>query len=153
MVCKTQYLLCLMLISIYNHVNVIWLGMPFWPAQSVHNVTEHLSLPPYLVVFLLSLVFFLCQYIVYILSFIFWPSFTDLRLLITSLVSSNFFLFRPSWSLSYHVVVEFTSCAISAYYHYVVSSNPTHCEVYSIQYYVIKFVSDLRQVIHPFSIT
>jgi hypothetical protein len=73
--------------------------------------------------------------------------------MLNSLVSSNFFLFRPSWSLSYHVVVEFTSCAISAYYHYVVSSNPTHCEVYSIQYYVIKFVSDLRQVIHPFSIT
>jgi hypothetical protein len=29
---------------------------------------------------------------------------------------------------------------------YVVSSIPTHGEVYSIQYYVIKFVSDLRQV-------
>jgi hypothetical protein len=28
----------------------------------------------------------------------------------------------------------------------VVSSNPVHCEVYSIQHYVIKFVSDLRQV-------
>ena len=28
----------------------------------------------------------------------------------------------------------------------VVSSNPAHCEVYSIQYYVIKFVSDLREV-------
>jgi hypothetical protein len=28
----------------------------------------------------------------------------------------------------------------------VVSSNPTHSEVYSIQHYVIKFVSDLRQV-------
>ena len=28
----------------------------------------------------------------------------------------------------------------------VVSTNPTHCEVYSIQHYVIKFVSDLRQV-------
>jgi hypothetical protein len=27
-----------------------------------------------------------------------------------------------------------------------VSSNPTHGEVYSIQLYVIKFVSDLRQV-------
>jgi hypothetical protein len=26
------------------------------------------------------------------------------------------------------------------------SSNPTHGEVYSIQHYVIKFVSDLRQV-------
>ena len=28
----------------------------------------------------------------------------------------------------------------------VVSSNPLHGEVYSIQHYVIKFVSDLRQV-------
>ena len=28
----------------------------------------------------------------------------------------------------------------------VVISNPAHCEVYSIQHYVIKFVSDLRQV-------
>ena len=29
---------------------------------------------------------------------------------------------------------------------YVVRSNPAHGEVYSIQHYVIKFVSDLRQV-------
>ena len=28
----------------------------------------------------------------------------------------------------------------------VVSSNPAHGDVYSIQHYVIKFVSDLRQV-------
>jgi len=28
----------------------------------------------------------------------------------------------------------------------VVSSNPVHCQVYSIQHYVIKFVNDLRQV-------
>jgi len=28
----------------------------------------------------------------------------------------------------------------------VVSTNPIKCEVYSIQHYVIKFVSDLRQV-------
>jgi hypothetical protein len=27
-----------------------------------------------------------------------------------------------------------------------VSSNPVHGDVYSIQHYVIKFVSDLRQV-------
>ena len=26
----------------------------------------------------------------------------------------------------------------------VVSSNPAHCEVYSVQHYVINFVSDLR---------
>jgi hypothetical protein len=28
----------------------------------------------------------------------------------------------------------------------IVSSNPTHGEVYSIQHYLTKFVSDLRQV-------
>ena len=28
----------------------------------------------------------------------------------------------------------------------IVSSNPVHGEVYMIQHYVIKFVSDLRQV-------
>jgi len=28
----------------------------------------------------------------------------------------------------------------------VVSSNPVHCEVYSIQHYVMQFASDLRQV-------
>ena len=27
----------------------------------------------------------------------------------------------------------------------VVSSNPTHCEVYSIQHYVIKYISHLRE--------
>ena len=28
----------------------------------------------------------------------------------------------------------------------VVSSNPVHCEVYSMYHYVVQFVSDLRQV-------
>ena len=28
----------------------------------------------------------------------------------------------------------------------IVSSNPAHVEVYSIQHYVIKFVNDLRQI-------
>jgi hypothetical protein len=41
------------------------------------------------------------------------------------------------------MVVEFTAtCAITK----VLSSTPVHGEVYSIQHYVIKFVSDLRQV-------
>jgi hypothetical protein len=46
------------------------------------------------------------------------------------------------------MVVGFTTtCAISAYHHYkVVSSNLVHGEIYLIQHYVIKFVSDLRQV-------
>ena len=38
-------------------------------------------------------------------------------------------------------VVEFTTT-----YAIVVSLNPVHGEMYSIQHYVIKFVSDLRQV-------
>jgi hypothetical protein len=35
----------------------------------------------------------------------------------------------------------------------VVSSNPVHGEVYSIQHYVIKFVSDLGQIGTPVSST
>jgi len=45
------------------------------------------------------------------------------------------------------VVVGFTTtCAISAYHHESCDFEPVHGEVYSIQHYVIKFVSDLRQV-------
>ena len=44
------------------------------------------------------------------------------------------------WSLYF---IHFDSVPITAK---VVSSNPVHGEVYSIQHYVIKFVSDLRQV-------
>ena len=45
------------------------------------------------------------------------------------------------------MVVGFTTtCAISSYHHKVASSNPVHGEMYSIQHYLIKFVSDLRQV-------
>ena len=48
------------------------------------------------------------------------------------------------------MVVEYTTTyAISAYHGIttnVVSSHPDHGEVYLIQHYVIKFVSDLRQV-------
>ena len=49
-----------------------------------------------------------------------------------------------SWSWSY-VVGFTTTCVVSAYHHYS-CSNPDHGEAYSIQHYVIKFVSDLRQV-------
>jgi uncharacterized protein with PQ loop repeat len=44
------------------------------------------------------------------------------------------------WSLYF---IHFDSVPITTK---VVSSNPVHGEVYSIQHYVIKFVSDLRQV-------
>ena len=39
-----------------------------------------------------------------------------------------------------HMVVGFTI------YNYVVSSNCVHGEMYLIKHYVIKFVSDLRQI-------
>ena len=46
------------------------------------------------------------------------------------------------------MVVGFTTnCSNSAYYQ-VVSSDPVHGEVYSIQHYVIQFVLDFRQVEH-----
>ena len=47
------------------------------------------------------------------------------------------------------MVVEFTTTyaiTISAYQPKVVISNPAHDKVYSIQHYVIKFVSDVLQV-------
>ena len=48
----------------------------------------------------------------------------------------------PSWSSS--IVVGFTTtCAINTK---VASLNTVNGEVYSIQHYVIKFISDLRQV-------
>jgi hypothetical protein len=48
----------------------------------------------------------------------------------------------------HRMVVGFTTtCVISAYITTkVVSSNPVYGEVFSMQHYVIKFVSDLRQV-------
>jgi hypothetical protein len=46
-----------------------------------------------------------------------------------------------------HMVVGFTATyAISAYHPKVVSLNPAHGEMYSIQHYVIKFISNLWQV-------
>ena len=45
------------------------------------------------------------------------------------------------WQLDLQLPVQSVPIATK-----VVSSNPVHDEVYSIQRYVIKFVSDLRQV-------
>ena len=43
-----------------------------------------------------------------------------------------------------HIVVGFTTtCAISAYPTNVMNLNPAHDELYLIQHYVIKFVSDI----------
>ena len=49
---------------------------------------------------------------------------------------------KPTW----HRDTQYTIYNIYKYMTKVVNSNPTHGEVYSIQHYVIKFVSDLRQV-------
>jgi hypothetical protein len=46
-----------------------------------------------------------------------------------------------AWSLNLQLPVEPVHITIK-----VVSSNPVHSEVYSIQHYVIKFVSDLQQI-------
>jgi hypothetical protein len=57
---------------------------------------------------------------------------------------------EPSWSISYVLQLDvgdlqlpMPSVPITTK---VVSSNTVHGEMYSIQHYVIKFVSDLRQV-------
>ena len=50
--------------------------------------------------------------------------------------------FYGSWINNYIVPVHVQSVPITTK---VVSSNPVHGEVYSIQHYVIKFVSELRQ--------
>ena len=44
------------------------------------------------------------------------------------------------------VVGFITTCAISAYHHLSCKFEPRSGEVYSIKHYVIKFVSDFRQV-------
>ena len=44
----------------------------------------------------------------------------------------------------HRIVVGFTTTC--AHHHYVVVFNSAHGKVYSMQYYVIKFVSDLQQV-------
>ena len=51
-----------------------------------------------------------------------------------------------SWSRSYDIWIFNYLVQSVAIITKVVSSNPVHDEVYLIQHYVIKFVSDLRQV-------
>jgi len=60
-------------------------------------------------------------------------------------------MFRPKHHSGVVVVVIVwvgftTTYAISAYHHKRCQFKSRSCEVYSIQHYVIKFVSDLRQV-------
>ena len=54
--------------------------------------------------------------------------------------------FRGRYGRDHMVVILTSTCAISAITTKVVSLNPIYGEVYSIQHYVIKFVSDLQQV-------
>jgi hypothetical protein len=55
-----------------------------------------------------------------------------------------------SWSWSYGSWIA-TTCAISAYHHYVVSLILAHGKVYSIQHYVIKFISNRSVVFSRYS--
>jgi len=57
---------------------------------------------------------------------------------------SLYLLFRDRRGGDRMVVGFTTTCAVSTTK--VVSSNPAHDGVYSIQHYVIKFASDLRQI-------
>ena len=52
---------------------------------------------------------------------------------------------RDRMAIEYSAQVPMQSVPITTYVN-VVSSNPAHGEVYSIQHYVIKFVGDLWQV-------
>ena len=57
-------------------------------------------------------------------------------------------LIKTQWDRHgrHHIVGEFTSIyAISAYHHIRCEFEPRSGEVYSIQHYVIKFVSDFLQ--------
>ena len=56
------------------------------------------------------------------------------------------FIFWSPLGLDRMAVIITTTYAISVYHHNVVNSNPAHEEVYTIQHYVIMFVSNLRQV-------
>ena len=66
------------------------------------------------------------------------------------IISLTINLFSPwySWQIA-ELALNNNHCTItntiSAYY-WVVSSNPVHGDVYSIQHYVINFISELRQV-------
>ena len=48
--------------------------------------------------------------------------------------------------IAWQLVLQFPVQSVPITTDVVVSSNPVHGEMYSIQHYVIKFVSDLRQV-------
>ena len=63
----------------------------------------------------------------------------------TALVQSSNLVIRGCHGCDRMVVGFTTTCAISAYHHYSCEFEPRYGEVYSLQHYVIKFVSDVRQ--------
>ena len=72
---------------------------------------------------------------------------TERLVQLLTLVLKNNFTFKGGQCGRERMVVGIpTTCAISAYYHYCCEFESRSGEVYSIQQYVIKFVSDLRQV-------
>ena len=62
------------------------------------------------------------------------------------LIQMSYTFFRGRWDHDRMVVGFITTYAISAYHHKRCEFESSSGEVYSIQYYVIKFVSDSRQV-------
>jgi hypothetical protein len=113
-----------------------------------------------------SVICMLCRSLFALMYFFSWPlcclfSF-DIRILIAPLVSKTLLgrvvlsvikIFITSNSNNNHchcrgriVVGLTTNCAIMTITTKVVSSNHAHGEGYSIQHYVIKCISDLRQI-------
>jgi hypothetical protein len=84
-------------------------------------------------VFLISYFGILLNWLMFYNSFLLPLSLMNLHLVIDTLFSLIYFLYWHQMQ-SVHITTN------------VVSSNPVYGEVYSTQHYVIKFVSDLRQV-------
>ena len=93
-----------------------------------------------------------CRPLFVLLFIFFWPLcclfFFSIRILITPLVSSNSSYNHNRGRRGHdRMVVGFTTIySIGAYHHTRCEFESWSGEVYSVQHYVIKFVSDLRQV-------
>ena len=92
--------------------------------------------------------FFQCRllHLIVILISIFSFKVSGLNLTWMFIEWSNFFQW-PSWSYNGSWIYDYLHCMQSMpITTNVASSNPAHGDAYSIQHYVIKFVSDLQQV-------
>ena len=56
-------------------------------------------------------------------------------------INGNYIFFSNALKLVFYMTSKSVPITTN-----VVSLNPVHCKVYSMQHFVIKFVSDLRQV-------